>query len=86
MLASSMIFDFSKIEAGSSAGTQYFQHGSDSDVVNIVLYKINEQKIGLSFKDPFVPNWFFGDAKRLEQVLLNVLSNAVKLTTAEKSH
>jgi len=79
------ILDFSKIEAGKVQLelTTFSMDQVIQDVVNIVLYKINEQKIGFRLsKDPLVPNWFFGDAKRLEQVLLNVLSNAVKFTTA----
>lgn len=77
------ILDFSKIEAGrveleiaSFSMDQVIQ-----DVVNIILYKIEEQEISFRLsKDPLVPNWFFGDAKRIEQILLNVLNNAVKFT------
>jgi len=77
------ILDFSKIEVGkleleiaSFSMDQVIQ-----DVVNIISYKIGEQEIAFRLsKDPQVPNWFFGDAKRIEQILLNVLNNAVKFT------
>ena len=78
------ILDFSKIEAGKVQLeiTSFSMDQVIQDVVNIVSYKINEQGIGFRLsKDPLVPNWFFGDAKRIEQVLLNVLNNAVKFTS-----
>lgn len=79
------ILDFSKIEAGKVELeiTSFSMDQMIQDVVNIISYKIDEQKIGFRLlKDPLVPNWFFGDSKRIEQVLLNVLNNAVKFTSA----
>lgn len=78
------LLDFSKIEAGkveleitSFDMDQVIQH-----VVNIISYKIEEQEIGFKLsKDPLVPNWFFGDSKRIEQILLNVLNNSAKFTS-----
>lgn len=77
------ILDFSKIEAGKVE----LEHTSFSldqvvqQVVNIVAYKIDERGIGFKLsKDPKLPTWFFGDGKRVEQVLLNLLSNAAKFT------
>ena len=77
------ILDFSKIEAGKVELeiTSFSIDQMIQEVVNIVSYKIEEQGIGFKLsKDPLVPNWFFGDAKRLEQVLLNLLNNAAKFT------
>jgi len=79
------ILDFSKIEAGKVELeiTPFSMDQVIQDVVNIVSYKIDEQGIGFRLtKDPLVPNWFFGDSKRIEQVLVNVLSNAAKFTSA----
>ncbi|MGB4407160.1 MAG: transporter substrate-binding domain-containing protein [Sphaerochaeta sp.] len=77
------ILDYSKIEAG-KVELEIASFSMDQviqDVVNIVSYKIEEQGIGFRLsKDPLVPNWFFGDSKRIEQILLNILNNAVKFT------
>ncbi|NCC17101.1 MAG: transporter substrate-binding domain-containing protein [Clostridia bacterium] len=77
------ILDYSKIEAGKvELETAPFSMDQViQDVVNIVSYKIEEQEIGFKLaKDPLVPNWFLGDSKRIEQILLNVLNNAAKFT------
>lgn len=79
------ILDFSKIEAG-KVELEIASFSMDQviqDVVNIVSYKIDEQEIGFVLsKDPLIPNWFFGDAKRIEQILINILNNAAKFTSA----
>ncbi len=79
------ILDFSKIESG-KVQLEYTSFNMDQviqDVVNIVSYKIDEQGIGFRLsKDPLVPQWFFGDPKRIEQVLINLLNNAAKFTSA----
>ena len=77
------ILDFSKIEAGKVEleTTSFSMDQVIQNVVNIVSYKIEEQEIGFKIsKDPLVPNWFFGDSKRIEQILLNILNNAAKFT------
>ncbi|NLY43405.1 MAG: transporter substrate-binding domain-containing protein [Clostridiaceae bacterium] len=77
------ILDYTKIEAGKVEleVTSFSMDQVIQDVVNIVSYKIEEQGIGFRLsKDRHVPNWFLGDAKRIQQVLLNVLNNAVKFT------
>ena len=79
------ILDFSKIEAG-KVELEIASFSLDQviqDVVNIVSYKIEEQQIGFVLsKDPLIPSWFCGDAKRLEQILINLLNNAAKFTSA----
>jgi two-component system sensor histidine kinase/response regulator len=78
------ILDFSKIEAGKVKleNTSFSMDQVIQDVVNIISYKIDEQGIGFRLsKDPLVPNWFLGDSKRIEQVLLNVLNNAAIFTS-----
>lgn len=77
------ILDFSKIEAGKvEIETASFSLDQVvQDVISIISFKIEEQKIALRLeKDPSVPNWFLGDAKRLEQILINLLNNAAKFT------
>ncbi|MDD3521294.1 MAG: transporter substrate-binding domain-containing protein, partial [Actinomycetota bacterium] len=79
------ILDYSKIEAGKVELeiTSFSMDQVIQDVVNIVSYKIEEQEIGFKLsKDPLIPNWFYGDPKRIEQVLLNILNNAAKFTSS----
>ena len=77
------ILDFSKIEAG-KIELERVPFNLDlviQDVINIVSYKIEEQRIGFKLsKDPKIPNCYFGDAKRIEQILLNLINNATKFT------
>lgn len=79
------ILDFSKIEAG-KIELERVSFNLDlviQDVINIVSYKIEEQRIGFKLsKDPKIPNCYFGDAKRIEQILLNLINNATKFTNA----
>ncbi len=78
------ILDFSKIEAG-KVEIERVSFSLDQvirEVINIVSYKVEEQKIGFKLsKDPQIPNWFWGDPKRLEQILINLTNNAAKFTT-----
>lgn len=78
------ILDFSKIEAGK---VEIEKICFDLDkviqqVISIVSFKIEEQNINFSFsKDPEIPLNLIGDPKRIEQILLNVINNAVKFTS-----
>ena len=75
--------DISKIEAGKVELdiASFSLEQVIGNVVSIVSYKIEEQEIEFYFsKDSSIPNWFFGDSKRIEQILLNVLNNAAKFT------
>ena len=81
------ILDFSKIEAGKVQLeiTSFSLDRVIQDVINIVSYQINEKGIAFRlYRDPLIPDWFYGDSRRIEQVLLNVLNNAVKFTSQGK--
>lgn len=77
------ILDFSKIEAGK---IEIERVSFDLDkmlqrIVNIASVKAEEQGIELAVdKAPDLPVSFFGDPLRIEQILLNLVNNAVKFT------
>ena len=77
------ILDFSKIEAGKIT-IERISFDLDKllqKIVNIESVKVEEQGIELLLeKDPALPSFFFGDPMRLEQILLNLVNNAVKFT------
>lgn len=77
------ILDFSKIEAGKIT-IERISFDLDKllqKIVNIESVKVEEQGIELLLeKDPALPSFFFGDPLRLEQILLNLVNNAVKFT------
>jgi len=77
------ILDFSKIEAGKIDIERLSFNFDDvlEQLINIVSFKIDEQNIDFSMnRDPEIPAFFWGDQKRLQQVLLNIVNNAVKFT------
>lgn len=77
------ILDFSKIEAGKITIEKV---PFDLDkilqrIISIESVKVDEQGIELSVnKSPDVPSMFLGDPLRIEQILLNLINNAVKFT------
>jgi signal transduction histidine kinase/CheY-like chemotaxis protein len=77
------ILDFSKIEAG-KIDIERISFELDKvlqRVINIASVKVEEQ--GIEFvmeKEPDMPSMFFGDPARIEQILTNLISNAVKFT------
>ncbi len=77
------ILDFSKIEAGKIT-IERISFDLDKllqKIVNIESVKVEEQGIELLLeKDPALPSYFFGDPLRMEQILLNLVNNAVKFT------
>lgn len=77
------ILDFSKIEAG-KIEIERISFNLDKllqRIVNISSVKAEEQGIELTVdKAPDLPEAFFGDPLRIEQILLNLISNAVKFT------
>lgn len=77
------ILDFSKIEAGALVIT-----ASDYDVRKMIEAIVNIAAMGLGDKPvemklsiaPDIPKYLHGDSARIRQVLINVISNAVKFT------
>lgn len=81
------ILDYSKIEAGKMELESVSFNMDDllKSVVDIVSYKIDERGIGFELsKDPRIPTWFYGDPKRIEQILINLINNAAKFTEEGK--
>ncbi|MBI9010720.1 MAG: transporter substrate-binding domain-containing protein [Clostridiales bacterium] len=77
------ILDFSKIEAGmiDIENEPFDLDGMIKNVLNIISFKIEEKELDFTLiKEPNMPNNFYGDSKRLEQILLNIINNAVKFT------
>lgn len=79
------ILDFSKIEAGKIELDEASFNLDDvlRQVMNIISFKIDEKKLHFTFvKDPKLSNYYYGDSKRIEQILLNIINNAVKFTAS----
>ncbi|MDR3355231.1 MAG: response regulator, partial [Synergistaceae bacterium] len=77
------LLDFSKIEAGrlELVPVTYYLSSLVNDVVNIVRMKLAEKPILFYTNiDASIPNMLTGDEVRIRQILLNMLSNAVKYT------
>lgn len=77
------ILDSSKIESGMMeivAGN--YELGSFlNDLYNMVNVKAKEQNLDLIFDiDPAIPCEYYGDDKRIRQVLVNLLTNGIKYT------
>ncbi|MGE3275892.1 MAG: ATP-binding protein [Vicinamibacterales bacterium] len=77
------VLDFSKLEAGRvEVDARAFEPRILVDtVVRVVTAASTERRVDLSHQvDPSVPAWLRGDDTRLKQILLNLVSNAVKFT------
>lgn len=76
--------DFSRIEAGAirMERVPYRIRETVSDAVATFRETASKKEIGLSIEiDPAAPAWALGDPARIQQVLVNLLSNALKFTT-----
>jgi two-component system sensor histidine kinase/response regulator len=77
------ILDFSKIEAGRLALDHYPFHLRDGvgDTLHSLSVRATEKAVELAYRiDPLVPDYLAGDIKRLQQVLVNLVGNAIKFT------
>jgi len=77
------ILDFSKIESGKLeiVPTDYTFSSLVNDVVNIIRMRFTNSELRFDVNiNSDIPNALFGDEIRIRQVLLNILSNAVKYT------
>jgi CheY-like chemotaxis protein len=79
------ILDLSKIEAGKLefADSRFNLESLIEDALCLLSFKANEKRLELAcWYPPEIPRNFSGDAGRLRQVLINLISNAVKFTDA----
>jgi len=79
------ILDFSRIEAGRLQldKTDFDLWKLVDDVLSMQVYRSEEKRLGLfSRLSAEVPQWVHGDCERLRQILLNLISNAIKFTIA----
>jgi len=77
------ILDFSKIESGKMeiVPSNYQFSSLVNDVVSIIRMRVVDSSLSFAVNvDCNIPNSLFGDEVRIRQVLLNILSNAVKYT------
>jgi len=78
------ILDFSKLNAGQLQLESIPFHLTASLANVVSLFELSLQKKSLGWKlwvAPDVPTRLLGDALRLEQVLINLIGNAIKFTT-----
>ncbi len=77
------ILDYSKIEAGkvSLSKASFHLNRVLGDVIELVKPLAINKNLDIKTEcDPALPNKFIGDSGRLRQILLNLLTNAIKFT------
>lgn len=77
------ILDFSKIESGKLEliSEEIDIYELSNQIINLFKYEANHKKIDLLlYIDHNVPQFIIGDSFRLKQILVNLLSNAMKFT------
>ncbi|MES2041281.1 MAG: response regulator [Pseudomonadota bacterium] len=79
------ILDISKIEAGriELSPTRFYLKDVLSALANMMSVNVGEKQLELSMGiDTAVPKELIGDALRLQQVLINIIGNAIKFTAS----
>ncbi len=77
------ILDFSKIEAGKLEinNIDFSLKKLLEDISNIVKFKADEKDLNFTINyDENMNNYFYGDSLRISQILINLISNAIKFT------
>ena len=77
------VLDFSKIETGKLEIIleEYFLSSLLNDIIYIIKSRIYESRLRFVINvDNNIPNVLLGDMKRIRQIILNLLTNAVKYT------
>jgi signal transduction histidine kinase/CheY-like chemotaxis protein/HPt (histidine-containing phosphotransfer) domain-containing protein len=77
------ILDFSKIESGKLELVfgEYELSTLVAGIVNMIAPKAEAKHLELEVKvNPEIPNGLYGDEVRIEQIIINILNNAVKYT------
>lgn len=78
------ILDFSKIEAGKLTleHQPFDMNAAIAEVVDMVMLSAREKNIALNMRfSPGAPRFLVGDVTRLRQIVLNLLTNAIKFTS-----
>ena len=77
------ILDFSKFEAGkfNIVEDKYYLHDLLTEVVTVMSFRCADKNLQFIRKlDPTTPDELIGDFKRIRQVMINCIGNAVKYT------
>ncbi|SFO12455.1 Signal transduction histidine kinase [Pseudobutyrivibrio sp. JW11] len=77
------ILDFSKIESGNLEliESDYDLSILVNDLINMIKPKADDKKLSFNVDiNPDIPQFLYGDEVRIEQIIINILSNAVKYT------
>ncbi|MDH3353898.1 MAG: PAS domain S-box protein [Chromatiales bacterium] len=77
------ILDFSKIEAGKleTENEQFNLNNLMDDLINIMGLSAGEKGLNIRYESPqYMSHHLIGDVLRLRQVLINLISNAIKFT------
>ncbi len=82
------VLDMSKIEAGKFElyAAEFDFEKQIQKTINVINFRMEEKKLNFFlYLDPNIPKILFGDEQRLAQVIINLLTNAVKFTPEEGS-
>lgn len=77
------LLDMSKLNSGkfSIVEAPYKLYPFINDITNLIRFRAMEKKLSFTqLTDPSLPSELIGDSKRIRQILINLLGNAVKYT------